>query len=91
MGNEITEYVNYFIDLHNQGNMPSWEIVSYIIKSIAKEGDQGNFDDLPQWLKIEITNKIEEYIKERSWSIITNGVIEDYAPYAEVFIKKIKI
>lgn len=89
MKSKFSHYAKTLIDLHEQGDMPSWEIVLFIVKYIAQEGAQSDFDNLPAWLKEETAKEIENYRKERNWRIIVNGAIEDYAPYAESFIKKI--
>ncbi|WP_308725852.1 hypothetical protein [Metapseudomonas otitidis] len=90
MKNDFAHYAKILVDLHEQGDMPSWEMVLFIVKSIAQEGGQSDFDSLPVWLKAETEKEIEVYKIERDWKVIINGAIEDYAPYADKFIKKIE-
>lgn len=75
--------------LHHQGDMPAWEIVLYIVKEIAKDGGQAEFDNLPSWLKFEVANELEEYKKDGSWRVIISGEVRDYGVYADAFIDKV--
>lgn len=65
------------------------EIVSHIVKGIALQGDKADFDGLPLPLQLEVRKALDGYKSSGGWLVISNNGMENYAAYAETFIKKV--
>ena len=82
--------LEYWISLYNDGNIPAWEIVCHVIKYLSHNGDKSDYDQIPEWMKVAVMNRINLYKIDGAWLVYSNNGVENYGPYADAFIAKFK-
>ncbi|PMQ05146.1 hypothetical protein DyAD56_11240 [Dyella sp. AD56] len=83
-------HLSALIEMNLRGEMPMEEIVAHVVKSIALEGGEGDFETLSLELKKEVLEKLARYQKSGDWFLVSNTGMENYGPYAEAFLRKIR-
>jgi hypothetical protein len=53
------------------------------------QGEKSDFDGLPLPLKSEVAKKLDWYQSSGGWLEVSDNGMENYAPYADTFIKKV--
>jgi hypothetical protein len=88
-GQEMIPYMKEFIEMNLRDEFPTWELSTYVVKSLSKSGMQNDFDELPDWLRAAVRKEIASYKDSGIWLILrSNSEAEDYAPYADEIIRK---
>jgi len=85
----MSTYIDDILKMHECGDLPSWILTAFVVKSLSERGDQSDYDNLPAWLKNNIRKRIAEYQADEGWLMFgSNREAEDYAPYAEKVLRK---
>ena len=82
-------YLESFLEMHERNELPTWELVGYVVKFVAIEGAQSDYAEVPEWLRKEIERKLQAYLETKYWSVFSNLGEEDYGKYADIFLSKI--
>ncbi|AZZ92338.1 hypothetical protein EUZ85_17030 [Hahella sp. KA22] len=76
------------IDLYNQGILTIYILNASVIRRLALEGCQEDYDRVPSWLRDEINRDIEKFHKTGVWMIVSNEGVENFEVIAEKFSTK---
>ncbi|MBU6951351.1 MULTISPECIES: hypothetical protein [unclassified Hahella] len=76
------------IDLYNQGILTIHILKTYVIRRLALEGSQEDYDRVPSWLRDEINRDIKKFHETGVWMIVSNEGVENFEVIAKRFSTK---